>query len=592
VQETVATIPIHVELGSWAAALVDDHRMVQAMRRLEDETTRLLAELGLTGRTAVAVEAVQRARVVGVRVHGKAYPIDRKLLGRVWSAIAPESLPDRLHPDRALPDGWLADLMTHGWDFSLAIELVRCLVLAAIRVRPACLAGSAQASAFASAAAPQGGAQALGSEDWHLLLRGLLDLGVSVADRSLVADAVSADGDAGRPVDDLVEAAFARLVGRTIELHVNPAATAKIALAEETTVAVPVLGRDGPLGEAFEPVVDRLFSDLGIIVPDVLLVPSPEIPLGGVVTRINHCSNPLFLGPQLDEVLALTSPSVLATSDVAARRARDPLSDQPAVIVSDSNRALLEASGFTYLTPLEFAARCLEADARAFADRLLSVTEVEYMLGAMAYTFPELARIALEQCSVEGIARVLRGMLREQCSIRNLRAVLERLVSFETVPVEPSEHVVLDDRVPVPEQVAAHTDADNWRNRLQYIRNGMSDYLRQRYGLDSVPLAVCRTGPQLTAWAEQTAWSKAAEGPEAALSDVDWEALLKMVWARLAEADTKGCRLIILTSSSARRVVWSLLATEFPTLPVLADSEFQLDADVLRLASVELESQP
>lgn len=48
------------------------------------------------------------------------------------------------------------------------------------------------------------------------------------------------------------------------------------------------------------------------------------------------------------------------------------------------------------------------------------------------------------------ITRVLRGLLAEQNSIRNLRAILERILQFEAIRADSDKLIVFDDRSTVP----------------------------------------------------------------------------------------------------------------------------------------------
>ena len=51
--------------------------------------------------------------------------------------------------------------------------------------------------------------------------------------------------------------------------------------------------------------------------------------------------------------------------------------------------------------------------------------------------------------SIEDLTRVLRALLAEKCSIRDLRSILEKILLFETIAFDTQKFIVVDDRLAV-----------------------------------------------------------------------------------------------------------------------------------------------
>jgi FHIPEP family len=567
-ETTTEVIPIRIELGGAAHPLLADPRLRSAMDGLAGEVDVLLDDLGLDGRPLVDATAGE-GRILRVLVHGRLQPIPAWLPGRVLAAMAPAGAEE--------PPGWTEALTDRERDPETTARLVQRLALEAIRLRPACLVGSAQAAAFAARmAANEPDLPPLVTEVWLSVLRTLLDLGVSVADQPVIAD-VLAGLSPSQAVENVIEAVFARLAAREVELHVHPGFLATLVPGQEHEERVPLLDEDEQhtaQHEPFKAALDELFEELGLMPPDPVWVASKEVQLGAVAVRINHRLGCPIPGPQPGEVAAGAPAWQLRLQGVAARPALDPAGDRSMAIVDQAHENRLADLGLTTWTPTQFAARCLKAEARRFADRLLSVPDAEYLLGRFQLAFPTLAAVALNRYPIEQITCVLRGLLAEQLSVGNLRAVLERLVAFETVPVQSGEQVVLDDRLPIPESEAPSAAAD-WRNLLQFVRNGLPDYLDYRYGLDTGPLTVWETGPQLTARFEAL-----AAGGATGLDDREREALVNPLSPHDAETVQEGGRQVVLTSTRIRWMVRNALGAELPDLPVLAHAELRPDREL------------
>ncbi len=217
------------------------HGFAQAMRALEadpklsSERRRLLASrLEISRqryRSTVRPLATAAKAELGAKI--SAPTPSPELMKRVWLAVAPDqlrSLPEATSSrrDTGFPDAWLKQYVTgvqssSEADWALTLEYVAELAFEIIRQRPSCLVGPAQAAAYLDEAPlPPAKLQSpLSPETLTPVLKSLLDWGLRVNDKHVVSQEVRNGVALGRPIEETIEAAFARLRSNRIEIHVH-----------------------------------------------------------------------------------------------------------------------------------------------------------------------------------------------------------------------------------------------------------------------------------------------------------------------------------------------------------------------------------
>ncbi len=109
-----------------------------------------------------------------------------------------------------------------------------------------------------------------------------------------------------------------------------------------------------------------------------------------------------------------------------------------AVWIPEQSAQDLEKLGATCLYAEEVLGEYLLATQIRHAPEFLGVQEARQLLGEMEHSHPELVRQALQGVALQRLAEVLRRLLEERVSIRNLRAILESVVQIgdtASVPV-------------------------------------------------------------------------------------------------------------------------------------------------------------
>jgi flagellar biosynthesis protein FlhA len=127
----------------------------------------------------------------------------------------------------------------------------------------------------------------------------------------------------------------------------------------------------------------------------------------------------------------------------------------PATWVPQREKELAEALGYTVVDHSTIIATHLGEVLRTNAQRLLGRQEVQHLLDVLARTAPKLVDdVVPALLSLGDVARVLRNLVREGVSIRDLRSVLEALAELSGQTKDPEQLTEL-----VRERLAPHITA-------------------------------------------------------------------------------------------------------------------------------------
>jgi type III secretion protein V len=186
----------------------------------------------------------------------------------------------------------------------------------------------------------------------------------------------------------------------------------------------------GPLqSKALPELRTRLQVDLGVPLPPVLVrVGAGYLAPGGYALLLEGV--PLCRGQvETCGLYVPAAPSDLALLGMSARAATNPATGQPAAHVDESQEDVVAAAGLHARTASQWMVDHLYSVLRRRTATLLGVQEVQAMLDGLELDSPVLVREALRKIPLPLLVDVLRRLLSEDVSIRNLRAILEALVS-------------------------------------------------------------------------------------------------------------------------------------------------------------------
>ena len=319
----------------------------------------------------------------------------------------------------------------------------------------------------------------------------------------------------------------------------------------------PATGLDARIGT----MRSHVAQSFGLILPEIRLTDSAALPPGGYAIRIHGVEQARdTLRP--GRVLALLPAGGAAAAQGAppGEDVREPVYGAPARWVAPADDLAL--AGLTTVWPAEvLATHLLEVIKRNFA-RLLTLKALRRLLDEMV-NLSDAARaeanrkvldeLIPDKVPVDLLLAVLRLLLEERVSIRNLPLILESISEAR------ASH-------PTPEGIAEHVRA---RLGFQLVAE-----LRRPDG--TIPLV--QLAPE---WEEVFATYQLGTGPgpaDVALPPEDFNRLAAAVADKVAQAAEGGAYPALVTSTRRRRFLRTVLAARGIPNPVLSFEEIGLDA--------------
>lgn len=613
------TIPITVELSGSLSALLAAKGLAGFERGLAPQLATLVKDLGLSGDPAVKVESGNSNRALRVRVHGKLQPYDPELLKKVWILVAPPASRNAIESSSeksGFNDGWLttyfSNLITSKTEPSFEFEFLTRVVLEIISECPACLAGPAQVSAYITDAQLDGAAdEQLSHAELTTLLKSLLDLGVRVNNYEVVRQAIRVGLQLRRSTADIVESIFTQLRSSSIEIHVHPEYLKKVlrlqpAPVEEKPGALETLRKffgnvlssltsqlaaknsfpvyseqvDESIQTLFRTVESGIFNSIGIQqLPELTWVPSTQIPDGFVSIKINDRLSPPVLGLQAGELLVRASSERLKALNIPHRPA--PLLSTVYAIVNEIDINTISQHGFSPLDISHLVPLVLTGEITRRAGRLVGIEDIEYQLAQIRLSFPALVRTAIACYSLGDLTRVMRTLVAEGISIRNVRAILEGMLKFDTITV-PSEYIPFDTRFELPE--SEPTERSKWRDLAAFVRTTLRHFIGANFGSSLTSIDVFTLDRDVQGRAELAMTADHRIDDDSWLSEAEQEALRDSAWTKFAQG-----RKPILTTPNARAPIHDLIAPEIPDVVVVSFSELSPTIKVYEQGEIALD---
>jgi flagellar biosynthesis protein FlhA len=304
---------------------------------------------------------------------------------------------------------------------------------------------------------------------------------------------------------------------------------------------------------------NHVVSHFGLILPEIRLTDDPSLPSGTYLVRLQGVEVARAMLRQ-DHVLALTpdgGAGLPAGEDVT-----EPVYGAPARWIADGDQDRAALSGVTLVTPTEILATHLLELIKRNLPRLLSLKSLRRLLEEMTRLSDParaeanrklLDEMIPDRVPLDLLHQVLRLLLEEQVSIRNLPLILEAVAEARVITTQPEG---------ICEQV---------RQRLGFQLVGT---LRREDG--TIPLI------QLAPEWEETFASYQIDsdrgGIDVALPPDLFNTLAANIAEKVSQAGDRGVFPAIVTSTRRRRFLRMVMSAKAITNPVLAFEEIGLDA--------------
>lgn len=335
--------------------------------------------------------------------------------------------------------------------------------------------------------------------------------------------------------------------------------TSEIELALGKQVSTRLLGAHQELAFRVGKMRKKFATQYGFVVPEIKVSDDIAIPEKSYQIRIHGttvASNALRVG----DVLVVTGSG--RKPSIPGDEIREPAFGMPAVSILEAFAEDLKREGFHPIDNVSVVLTHLSEVIRNNLPQLLSYKDVKILIDRMD---PEYKKLADEICSshmsYSGLQAVLKLLLAERVSIRNLHLILEAVA--ELAPhVRKTEQIVEHVRVRMSQQLCGDL-ADN--GVLRVLRLGSKWDLLFHQALKRDPKG---------------------EVLEFDIDPRNLEEFSEQASKVIREFMDRGLPFVLVTSPETRSYVRMIVERLFPTLPVLSHVELAKGLDIKILGSI------
>ena len=302
----------------------------------------------------------------------------------------------------------------------------------------------------------------------------------------------------------------------------------------------------------------ELFRELGIVLPPATVICDVDLSEPDFRIQLNDIRMPPVAGLHQDQLLVDCPPEDLQQRAVAAQGFVHPFTGNLCALVQNGADVLERCRPFATCGPVGFIILNVNTEIRRNAGHFLTSEGVKCSLDLLRDRFPVLVDTVLDRFDILELTAVLRDLLHEEVSIRDLRGILESLLSIEGLGVAPAAWDVA------------------WCS--SWVRPDLKRQLAHRFSKGGATLAVHLLDSDLEA--------RVVESDRRLLAPEEQRRLLASVSKAVDHSSPGRPPAVILTSSAARRKLHQLVAKEFPSLGVLSYEELSPDMNIKSLGTL------
>jgi flagellar biosynthesis protein FlhA len=240
------------------------------------------------------------------------------------------------------------------------------------------------------------------------------------------------------------------------------------------------LAKNGELPGRVTALRKQMATDLGIVLPSVHLRDNLRLEPNEYRVRLRGMEIARGVA-HADKLMAL-DPSGKAPQ-VAGIPAKEPAFGLVAAWIAPSEKPRAESLGLTLVDPASVITTHLSELWRKSAHELVGRQEVQELLAAVGKEAPKLVEDVVPGTITLGeLVRVIRGLLREGVSVRDLRTILEAVA--DAAPRSKDTNFLIEQaRKRLSRQITARVAGDNGVVRPMTLDRPTEDLLRQSLGV-------------------------------------------------------------------------------------------------------------
>lgn len=304
-----------------------------------------------------------------------------------------------------------------------------------------------------------------------------------------------------------------------------------------------------------------LYLDLGVPFPGIYLRYNQHLGAGKYIILINEI--PISQGViDGSRVFMRETPEDLKILNVEYEIGEEFLPGLPTVLVPKAATTRLDQLGLAYMTGPDIITYHLSFVLKQHAEQFLGIQETRQLIDAMERDFGELVREVQRVLSIQKINEILKRLVSEDVSIRNLRTIFEALIEWGQ---KEKDTILL----------------------VEYVRGSLGSYICHKYrGAQNILPAYMFT-PEV----EETIRNdirQTSSGSYLALDPAVVRKLLTQVKETVGDLSLQPQRPVLLTSMDIRRYVRKMIEGDLYDLAVLSYQELTKDINIQPLGRISL----
>jgi type III secretion protein V len=304
-----------------------------------------------------------------------------------------------------------------------------------------------------------------------------------------------------------------------------------------------------------------LYFDLGVPFPGIFLRFNPNLERGAYVILINEI--PVSQGQfGHGKVWVREDPDNLKIMNVPFEIGAPMLPNLQTILVDRVHEERLKQLGLRYMSEADVISYHLAFVLRRHAEEFLGIQETKQLVDAMERDYKELVKEVQRVLPIQKITEVLKRLVSEDVSIRNLRAIFEALIDW--APKE-KDTILL----------------------VEYVRGNLSRHICHKYRGSQNILPAYMFTPDVEDKIRNEI-RQTSSGSYLALDPLVVRKLVEKIKAAVGDLSLQPQRPVLLTSMDIRRYVRKMIEGELYDLAVLSYQELTKDINIQPLGRVSL----
>ena len=234
----------------------------------------------------------------------------------------------------------------------------------------------------------------------------------------------------------------------------------------------------------------------------------------------------------------------------------------PSLWVDEKYQSILQKAGIRFWTGMEVMILHLSKFYRQYASEFIGIQEVRAILEFVEKSFPDLIKEVTRLVPLQKLTEILRRLVQEQISIKDIRTVLEALSEWGQTE---KDTVLL----------------------TEYVRSSLKRYISYKYSVGQGILSVYLLDPEIEDMV-RGAIKQTSAGSYLALDPDSVQLILHSMRTTIAPTPPGGQPPVLLTAIDVRRFVRKLIEGEFPDLSVVSYQEIVPEIRIQPLGRVQL----